>query len=65
MPLRHAVRAVKPWLDAWLPALSLAYATGCDFRASLARRLVFTANLKVNSAIASISSKSEFARKLI
>ncbi len=32
--LRHEGRAVRPWMDAWLPTLSLAYATGCDFRAS-------------------------------
>ncbi len=37
-PLRHEGRAVRPWMDAWLPALSLAYATGCDFRTSLTRR---------------------------
>ncbi len=30
-PLRHEGRAMRPGMDAWLPALSLAYATGCDF----------------------------------
>ncbi len=37
-PLRHEGRAVKPWMDVWLPALSLAYAFCCDFRASLTLR---------------------------
>ncbi len=32
--LRHEGRAVRPGMDAWLPSLSLAYTTGCDFQAS-------------------------------
>ncbi len=28
--MRHEGRAGKPWMDTWLPALSLAYATGWD-----------------------------------
>ncbi len=26
---------MRPGMDVWLPAMSLAYATGCDFRATL------------------------------